>query len=440
MMDTPLRFCLCTTFYPPFSSDADGVFIHTLANALASQGHLVTVVHSPATFEKLKKRRIDAPYSDHANVTVRPVSVPLGRLGLLALHQTGHPAGLKGQLEEIMQGPFDVIHFHNVSLLGGPAVYALGQSKVRIAGLNDHWLVCPMHLLWKYTGDVCDSPQCITCCIRQGRPPQWWRYGNLLPRMAAAVDLFLGPSLFTIRKHRERGFDRPMVHLPPMQARPPSARAEDSGKDAGAKQPRRPYFLCTGRLEVYKGFQDVIPLFREFPDHDLVICGEGSFRESLLKLAAGQPNVRVIGSLSPNDLHTLCRGAVATLVPTRSLQTFCHATAESFAAGTPVIAFRRSAVEEIVSSLGGGVLYDQPNQLRAAIKLMIDHGPARHELQAQARAAYQNEFSVEACLKRYLLVVNELLSRKEQGAPLFPAGPPPGRLTECFAGRPLERG
>jgi glycosyltransferase involved in cell wall biosynthesis len=428
MMDAPLRFCFCTTFYPPYSGDADGMFVHALANGLASRGHQVTVIHSPATYEVLNNTHVEAPYSDHSNLVLRPIAVPLHKLGLLMLHQTGRPVGLRRQLEEAMSGPFDVIHFQNISLLGGPAIYGMGNSHVKIGGLNDHWLVCPMHLLWKYTGEVCDTPQCFTCCIRQGRPPQWWRSGHLLSEMAGQVDVFLGPSLFTMQKHLQRGFRRPMVHLPPLLALP---HADEL--DVGDEPPRRPYFLCTGRLEVYKGFQDVIPLFQHFPEHDLVICGEGSFQASLRTLATSYPNVRVIGRQSPGALHALYRGAVATIVPSRCIQTFCHSTAESYAAGTPVIALRLSAVEEIVSRHGGGLLYDQPEQLRASMSRLLEDGAERSALAAQALQTYESEFSVESYLRRYLRIVRELLDGKQRGPGLFP----PGQTARIFAGRPL---
>ena len=33
----PLRFCLVTTFYPPFHFGGDGVFVYRLAQALAER-------------------------------------------------------------------------------------------------------------------------------------------------------------------------------------------------------------------------------------------------------------------------------------------------------------------------------------------------------------------------------------------------------------------
>lgn len=432
-MNESLHFCFCTSFYPPFSRDADGLYVHHLANALAEQGHSVTVIHCPDAFEALNGQPAQSEYSDHANVTIRTVSAGLGKLGLLAAHQTGYPVGMMAQLRKALSGPFDVIHFHNVSLLGGPAVFAYGDSTVKLGSINDHWLICPMHLLWKYTGDVCDRPQCFRCSIHQGRPPQLWRSSHHMANCVENIDLFLGPSVFTIRKHLERGFNRPMVYLPPLH-RPPGGIVEQPEPGGLADDAlARPYFFCAGRFEDYKGFQDVIPIFRQFADHDLVISGQGSFRHKLEALAAGLPNVRVVGECSAPSRHALYRGAVATIVPSRCFQTFCHSTVESFAAGTPVVAFCRSAVEEIISEHGGGILYTNEEQLRAAIASLIEDRHKRQALKARIQSIFEQEYSAASYTRRYLRIIQALRKRKMSGQSV--SCNPDG--SGSFANRPL---
>ena len=41
-----LRFCLLTTFYPPYNFGGDGIFVQRLAGELVRRGHHVEVVHS----------------------------------------------------------------------------------------------------------------------------------------------------------------------------------------------------------------------------------------------------------------------------------------------------------------------------------------------------------------------------------------------------------
>ena len=41
-----LRFCMVTTFYPPYHFGGDGIFVYRLSELLASRGHKVDVIHS----------------------------------------------------------------------------------------------------------------------------------------------------------------------------------------------------------------------------------------------------------------------------------------------------------------------------------------------------------------------------------------------------------
>ena len=44
-MNKKLKFCFCTTFYPPYNFGGDGIFVHQLSNELAARGHSVEVIH-----------------------------------------------------------------------------------------------------------------------------------------------------------------------------------------------------------------------------------------------------------------------------------------------------------------------------------------------------------------------------------------------------------
>lgn len=402
-----MRFCLCSTFYPPYGSDTDAAFVQALAVGLARRGHDVTVLHNPDAYDVLHGGKVSESGATWPGLTIRPVTARLKAGSLIAMQQSGRMFGLRRRLRECLEQPFDVIHFHNVSLLGGPEIFSLGSSEVKLASFNDHWLVCPTHLLWKYTGEPCESAECIRCSLHYRRPPQFWRYTRLMDDMARHVDVFLAPSLFTLRIHSERGFDHPMIHLPPVCPVP-----ERTASNLAALPTTQPYFLCAGRLEYYKGFQDVIPAFRDLEDHALILCGDGSCGRELRALARGMSNVHFAGALPPGQLHELYASAVATIVPTLAYQTLCHSTAESFSAGTPVIARRIGPAEEIVTRHGGGLLYSSADELREAMSRLIADAPLRLKLAGEAHQAYLREFSEDVYLERYLAIVEQVRAGK----------------------------
>ena len=44
-MTSGLRFCMLSTYYPPYSYGGDGITLQRLCRALVRAGHQVTVVH-----------------------------------------------------------------------------------------------------------------------------------------------------------------------------------------------------------------------------------------------------------------------------------------------------------------------------------------------------------------------------------------------------------
>ena len=44
---------------------------------------------------------------------------------------------------------FDVINFHNISLVGGPGILEMGQA-LKLYMAHEHWLICPSHVLWRH--------------------------------------------------------------------------------------------------------------------------------------------------------------------------------------------------------------------------------------------------------------------------------------------------
>lgn len=426
-MSSALRFCFVTTFYPPYNFGGDGIYAHRLANGLAKLGHRVTVLHSPTAFEMLFGGPPKNPYKDHENVTVHPIRTPLGKFGLLAVQQFGRPCFQKPQLRRLLdQSAHDVIQYNNVSLLGGPHVFRMG-SGLKLCSLIEHWLVCPMHVLWKMNREVCTKPSCIRCQLQGKRPPQWWRYTGLMNRATRHIDAFIGPSLFTMNSHRERGIKGNMIQLPLFHEEPAIPNLTRADVNDG-----KPYFLFVGRLEKIKGVHEIIPVFRQL-DVDLIIAGGGAYENELKALAAGAKNIRFIGRAAHEVLQAHYRFAIATLVPSLCYETFGVVAAESFSASTPVIVYAQSSLEEIVKTHGGGLMYRTSAELRDAIERLRRDPQLRDRLGREGRAAYELEFAEAPFLQNYLRVVHGLLECKRTGVPIKQSK---YATAEAFADRP----
>src|SRR5436853_1139793 len=143
-----MRFCMITTFYPPYNFGGDGLFVRDLATTLAARGHDVHVIHCRDAYNALARQPPTEPYRDVAGVTVHGLESALGGLSPLATQQTGRPYLKTRGISDVLDRGFDVIHYHNESLVGGPSVLAPGDS-VKLYTLHEYWLVCPTHLLFR---------------------------------------------------------------------------------------------------------------------------------------------------------------------------------------------------------------------------------------------------------------------------------------------------
>lgn len=412
MSFTPLRFCLVTTFYPPYHFGGDGVFVHRLAEALAERGHRVDVVHSVDAYHLQHPAEPEVAFTHHGNVRRFALESARPRLSALAAHQLGRPALYARHLREVLEGqPYDVIHYHNVSLMGGPGVLRLGRA-VKLYTAHEYWLVCPTHVLFTFDREACTERRCLACTLHAKRPPQAWRYTGLLRRCARHVDRFLMPSRFALERHRADGLDRPMTHLPHFVPQPV---AEDQAPAPAANG--RPFFLFAGRLEKLKGVQDLLRLFAEYRETDLVIVGAGSYGAVLRQQAQALPHVRFLGLLAPGQLGELYRRAVAVLVPSLCYETFGLTAVEALAHGTPAVVRRIGALTEVVDQSGGGFTFDTLDECRQAMERLRTEAGLRDELGQSGLRTVTREWSLEVHLERYLNLVDSLLEARSPSAP-----------------------
>jgi len=397
---------MVTTFYPPYHFGGDAMHVYRLTNELARRGHDVTVLHSVDAYDALRDGGSRGEFTDEPGVTVHRLRSRAAGLAPLASYLTGRPALQSRAIDAVLDRDFDVVHFHNISLMGGPGILTRGRG-IKLYTMHEHWLVCPMHVLWKYDREPCHEPDCLRCTLTFRRPPQLWRYGDLLDRAVREVDLFLSPSRFTLEAHRDRGFDGPIRHLPYFL---PSSFGRTP--DPSAKADRtRPYFLYVGRLEKLKGVQRLIERFRGYEHADLLVAGDGSFGRELRRQAADVPNVHFLGHVEPPELPALYANAIALIVPSVGFEVFGIVILEAFAQRTPVIVNDLGALPEVVEESGGGLVYRTQEELLDAMEALRVDPARRSELGGRGHAAWRAHWSEDPHIDAYGEAIEELLEQ-----------------------------
>jgi glycosyltransferase involved in cell wall biosynthesis len=405
-MDRPLRFCMITTFYPPYHFGGDGVFVQQLSNELAERGHQVEVVHCRDAYHAMGGRAPSTTYRDHPNITVHTLESPLGFFSPLLTHQSGRPILKSSRVKEILDKPFDVIHYHNISLVGGPKILEYGQG-IKLYTLHEYWLVCPTHMLFKFNREVCTHKQCFSCTLVHRRPLQFWRYTGMIERSVKHVDLFIAPSEFSKKKHLEMGLKVPVVELPYFTSR----------WQCGEVLPKRsrcetPYFLFVGRLEKIKGLQTLIPLFRHYKKAQLWVVGIGDYGPVLREMAGDCPNIKFLRNQSGEQLRILYEQAVATIVPSLWYEVFGIVILEAFARGTPVIVRNRGGMPKIIEESGGGFVYDTDKELLSAMDQLLSDQNLREKIGRRGYETLRKKWHPELHIQRYLELVEQIARSK----------------------------
>ena len=382
--------------------------IQRFSQALVRRGHHVTVIQDIDGFNSLKETAEPVVEKDSDGVEVIRLHSRLGVVSSLLTQQAGRPVIHGRRIRRILdEGKFDVINFHNVSLVGGPGILSAGRA-LKLYMAHEHWLVCPSHVLWRHDREACTGRECLRCVLHYNRPPQLWRYTGYLGRQLKHVDAFIAMSEFSRDKHHEFGFPRDMEVVNYFI---PGASLRNTTVEKASPH-SRPYFLFVGRLEKIKGLDDVIPVFRNYKDADLIIAGDGNHASVLKGLAQDIPNVRFLGRLAPDALDQYYRNAEALIVPSAGFETFGIILIESFRQGTPVIARKIGPFPEIVRRSGGGELFSGPDELVEAMRRIQSDPGHRRSLADAATESFAKYWSEGAVMPQYLDVVRKAAAAK----------------------------
>lgn len=403
-MPRPLGFCLLTTFYPPWSFGGDGVQVQRLARALAGRGHEVTVVHSVEGHAAGGGERHPPADRDGA-VRLVAVDAGLGRLSPLATYLSGRPLLVGRQIERVLRERFDVLHFHNPSLLGGPALLERGHG-LKLYTAHEHWLVCPTHVLWQDQERVCVEPHCVRCTLRHRRPPQPWRGTGLLERGLAHLDALIAVSATSARLHERLAAVVPIMVLPHF--------VPDPGPPGGAPTDD-PYVLFAGRLEPIKGASSLLAAFDGWDGVRLVVAGSGSQEAELRRAAAPLPHVRFAGQLPREDVAALQRSALAVVVPTVGHETFGLAAVEALAHGVPAVVRDFGALGELAGLSDGVLAYRTDAELHAVLQRLVDDPARRAALGRAGRADFLARWTEREHVRAYLGLIEERAAGRGDG-------------------------
>lgn len=401
-----MRFAMVTTYYPPFSYGGDATYVRALARGLVARNHEVEVIASNDAYTMRSPAPANVALEEDDGVIVHRLHKTIPWLSPLIVQQTSSPGLYAADIKRILARGFDVIHYHNISLIGGLGVLTMGSADLRLYSLHEHWLFCPTHILWKNARRRCDKPTCFTCSIRSGIPPQLWRYGRARDRALKALDCIFSPSRFTADRHHAAGIKQPIEVLPLF-----STFADETTVDS--TKPLRPCFIFVGRITASKGIQRLLSVAVGLPEFDFLVIGDGDLLKAMQNTYHNQSHIRFAGHVAQSDLAALYASATALVLPSLAPETFGLGIVEAAQFGTPaVVDASAGGAAEIIEQTGGGCTYNDETELILTLRKLARDGALRDQLGFSARRGYEMKYTPDRHFDAYLGQVNELLAAK----------------------------
>jgi glycosyltransferase involved in cell wall biosynthesis len=170
------------------------------------------------------------------------------------------------------------------------------------------------------------------------------------------------------------------------------------------------YFAFLGYMTPDKGAAEAVQAILK-TNEKLVIAGSlreddprgQSYFEERVKPFIDDKQIKYVGVLTPEEKKEFFRKAKATLMPIQWDEPFGLVAIESMACGTPVIAWNRAAMPEIIEEGVSGYLVNSVDEL--AVKINQVGNLSR----IKARERVENNFSAEIMAGKYEKLYQKIL-------------------------------
>ncbi len=295
----------------------------------------------------------------------------------------------------------DILDVHNFFPLASPSVHyaALKLGIPVVQTLHNYRLFCPGSLLFR-NGAPCED------CIHSWFP---WRgivhkcYRGSSTQTSAVslmialhrtlrtwektVSQFIAVSAFEKRKFVEAGFPESKIMVKPNFV------LDSAGPGMGGGE-----LVFVGRLVPEKGVRTLLAAMAlTKAPVSLAIVGDGPLEMDVRAAATTDPRIRYLGRIPQKEVLDLLGKATALVFPSEWYETFGRVAAEAFARGTPVIAARIGAVEEIVDDGRTGVHFTpaDPYDLAQKITWAHDNPGKLSQMRFAARQEFEEKYTAE---------------------------------------------
>jgi glycosyltransferase involved in cell wall biosynthesis len=172
------------------------------------------------------------------------------------------------------------------------------------------------------------------------------------------------------------------------------------------------YLAFLGRVSPEKGLDKAIRIAGQAGMKLKVAAkidkADRAYYEEVIKPLMAQSHVEYIGEIGEHEKREFLGNAHALVFPIDWPEPFGLVMIEAMACGTPVIAFKRGSVPEVIDNGVSGFVVEDEISAVAAIKRLSTLP------REKVRAAFESRFSSKVMARNYVAVYEELLRQKRR--------------------------
>ncbi len=168
------------------------------------------------------------------------------------------------------------------------------------------------------------------------------------------------------------------------------------------------YLLFFSRIHPDKGAREAVEIAKK-AGMELIMAGiiqDRDYFEKEVKPHIDNKQIKYAGSVAPPERNKLLGGAYALLHPINFKEPFGLSVVESMACGTPVIAFNKGSMPEIVEHGRSGFLVNNASEAADAVK---DIGSIDRRV---CREIVEKRFTADIMVDNYIKVYKKVLALK----------------------------
>ena len=406
------KILMITSFYPPYHVGGDATHVKYLSESLVKQGHEVHVMYSIDAYNLKKgEKTIKEENEENENFPIiHKLKSPIGRFEPIFNYTFGTQYyTFKIFRNLIKENKFDIVHYHNISLLGYRILKKLNNYHYkRIYTAHGYWSICPLGNLFKENKKICHNLpnqkfySCISCLLKSKRPIQIWRYLVKYEKYFRSLDCIIAPSLFMKKKLMEKKINSKIYVIPNFVPDPPDEKIIKKIKYGD-------YFLYAGALEENKGIGILMKTFldREIKSK-LIIVGTGSLYSKVKKLVEkknkeSSKKILFFGWAEKNFLYSLYYYTNALILPSLWYENAPLSVLECLSVGTPVIGANIGGIPEILEKIDPDLIFNG-NKIETLKEKILNFNKVKYS-RKEIKEVWRKNFSEEIYLKRYLKII-----------------------------------